>query len=267
MSGKVFLVTGGASFIAAAIAERVTGSGGSVVLADVDEAPGRQLEAELGERVRFISTDITDDRQLEALVAGAVETFGGIDSLVHAAATFDDDLLETSRAHWHRALDVNLVSAAVLAGSVVPYLEQSSNGSITLISSVSGKQSQPNRVVYSVTKAALLGLTRNAAQALAPLGIRVNAVTPGWTWSRNVERRYGSRERADLLGSEFHPLGRMADPAEVADAVIFLASDRATFITGADLAVDGGYGAIGPEALGQPFAKVPAIDEETSGEL
>jgi hypothetical protein len=267
VSGTVFVVTGGASFVAAAIAQRVVQGGGSVVLADIDEASGRQLEAELGERARFVPTDITDDGQLEALVAGAVETFGGIDSLVHAAVIFDDDLLETSRALWHRALDVNLVSAAVLAGKAVPHLAQSSNGSITLISSVSGKQSQPNRVVYSVTKAALLGLTRNAAQALAPLGIRVNAVTPGWTWSRNVQRRYGSRERADLLGSEFHPLGRMADPAEVADAVMFLASDRATFITGADLAVDGGYGAIGPEALGQPFVKVPTIDEETSGEL
>ena len=267
VSSRVFLVTGGSSFIAAALAERVVVNGGSVVLADVAEQPGRQLEAELGERARFVPTDITVDDELDALVARTVAEFGGIDSLVHAAAIFDDALLDTPRALWHRALDVNLVSAAVLAGKVAPYLERSPNGSVTFVASVSGKQSQPNRVVYSVTKAGLLGLTRNAAQALAPQGIRVNAVTPGWTWSRNVERRYGSRARADLLGAEFHPLGRMADPGEVADAVLFLASDRATFITGADLPVDGGYGAIGPEAMGQAFAKVPTVDEETAGDV
>jgi hypothetical protein len=103
-------------------------------------------------------------------------------------------------------------------------------------------------------------LVRTAAQQLAPRGIRVNAVSPGWMWSRNIERRYGTRERADALAAEFQALGRLADPEEIAQAVLFLVSDRASFVTGADLVVDGGYSAMGPEALGQAFDRVTRID-------
>jgi NAD(P)-dependent dehydrogenase (short-subunit alcohol dehydrogenase family) len=113
--------------------------------------------------------------------------------------------------------------------------------------------------VYPTTKSALLGLTRNLAQELAPDRIRVNHISLGWTWSRNIERRYGSRERADKFAAEFQALGRMADPEEVGEPVVFLCSDRSSFVTGAAIAVDGGYMALGPEALGQAFDKVPVI--------
>jgi NAD(P)-dependent dehydrogenase (short-subunit alcohol dehydrogenase family) len=130
-------------------------------------------------------------------------------------------------------------------------------GSVVIISSISGRRSQPNRLLYPTSKAALLGLSRNAAQTLAADRIRVNAVLPGWTWSRNIERRYGSRERADACAAEFQYMGRLADPEEIADAILFLLSDRASFITGAELNVDGGYLGAGPEANGQVFSKVP----------
>ena len=122
---------------------------------------------------------------------------------------------------------------------------------------------QPGRMLYNTTKAGLLMLARTGAQALAPRGIRVNTVLPGWTWSRNIEERYGSRERADAFAAEFQMLGRMADPEEIADAILYVLSDRASFMTGADLAVDGGYSALGPEALGQARAKHPGVNPPT----
>jgi NAD(P)-dependent dehydrogenase (short-subunit alcohol dehydrogenase family) len=152
----------------------------------------------------------------------------------------------------------------MLIEKAVPHMERRGGGAVVIIASISAKRSQPDRLVYPVTKSALLGLTRNSAQLLAGRSIRVNSVSPGWTWSRNIERRYGSRQRADSVAAEFQALGRLANPEEIADAVLYLLSDRASFVTGADLAVDGGYAAMGPEALGQAFEKIPVITSEGS---
>jgi NAD(P)-dependent dehydrogenase (short-subunit alcohol dehydrogenase family) len=255
--GKVAIVTGGGSYISVAIAAALAAAGASVVLAGRGTGLGADAAAGLGNGVTFVPTDVTDDAVLDRLVTSAVERHGRLDVLVGAAAIFDDERLDTSRELWHRVLDVNLVSAAVLTSKAAAQMTR--GGAIVHVTSISGRVSQPNRVVYNVTKAGLLMLVRTAGQQLAPRGIRVNAVSPGWTWSRNIERRYGTRERADALGAEFHALGRIADPEEVAQAVLFLVSDRASFVTGADLVVDGGYSAMGPEALGQAFDKVRTI--------
>jgi 3-oxoacyl-[acyl-carrier protein] reductase len=257
LDGKVAIVTGGASFVGTAIGAALATAGARVVLADRDEEHGAAAAARLGRDVVFLATDVADDDQLDRLVSSAVDRFGRLDVLVGAAAIFDDERLETSRELWHRVLDVNVVSAAVLTGKAAAHMTE--GGAIVHLASVSGQASQPNRVVYNVTKAALLMLVKTAAQQLAPRGIRVNAVSPGWMWSRNIERRYGTRERANALGAEFHALGRIADPEEVAEAVLFLVTGRASFVTGIDLVVDGGYSAMGPEALGQAFDKIRTI--------
>jgi len=257
IAGKVAIVTGGASLIGLALARRLIDAGGRAVLGDRNESVRDEVENVLGDAGTYVVGDVADDAYLDRLVAAALDRFGRLDVVVTAPAIFDDDGYETSWDLWHRALDINMIAAARLTGKAVPRLSE--GAAVVYVASVSGSVSQPDRMVYNVSKAALLMLAKTGAQALAAQGIRVNAVSPGWTWSRNIDARYGSREKADAFAAEFQPLGRMADPEEVADAVMFLISDRASFITGANLTVDGGYGAIGPEALGQARSMHPPV--------
>ncbi len=261
-AGKVAVVTGAASFIGTAICSKLVAAGARVVLGDLDDRIGGDVARDLGESARFVRTDVTRDADLDALIDTAIAELGGLDFVVSASAAFDDSQMDTTREQWHHMFDVNVIGAAMLIEKAVPHMERRGGGAVVLIASISAKRSQPNRLVYPVTKSALLGLTRNSAQLLAGRSIRVNSVSPGWTWSRNIERRYGSRERADSVAAEFQALGRLAHPDEIADAVLYLLSDRASFVTGSDLAVDGGYAAMGPEALGQAFEKIPVIAVE-----
>jgi len=258
MPARVAVMTGGASLIGVAFARRWIDAGGAIILGDRNEAAQAEIETAVGDAGRYLVGDVTDDGHLSALVGAAVTGFGRLDAVVSGPAIFEDDGYGSSRELWHRALDINLVSAARLTEAALPHL--AAGATVVYVASVSGRVAQPNRMVYNTTKAALLMLAKSGSQHLAPRGIRVNTVSPGWTWSRNVERRYGDRDRADTFAAEFQPLGRMADPAEIADAIMFLTSHQASFVTGADLVVDGGYTAIGPEALGQAAAKVPPTD-------
>ena len=258
--GKVLVATGGASLIIEALALQFASNGGKVVLGDLNTDHADELLADLGDAGRFIKTDVTSDADLDALRQTAVDEFGGVDYAVSAHTTFGCGYLDTSREQWMTSLNVNVASAVMFIEKAVPLMQQRGNGAAVLVTSVSGKSSQPNRIVYPVTKAALIGLSRNMSQALAPLGIRLNSVSPGWTWSRNIEKRYGTREHADNFAGEFHAIRRMAEPEEIADAICYVCSDGATFVTGSDFAVDGGYSAMGPEALGQPYEKFPVIN-------
>lgn len=250
MNGKVAVVIGGATMIGARVGEALAGRGATVVLADIDTAGGNRWADTLGDAVSFRRTDATSDSDLDACLAETAEKHGGIDALVYVAATYLDNGLASTRADWHQALDVNLVGMALATQKVAPYLARRGGGAIVTFGSISGKIAQPGRMLYAVSKAAILGFTRNAALALAPQNIRVNSVSPGWTWSNVIEQLSGGdKARADGVAASIHPLGRIGMPQDVGAAVAFLCSPAASFISGTDLAVDGGYSAIGPERM------------------
>lgn len=177
--GKVAVVTGGASLIGLAIARHFIAEGGRVVAGDRNESLRSEVEGALGDAGQYLSGDVTEDAYLDRLVAAAVEGFGRLDCIVTATAIFDDEGYASTWELWHRALDINMVAAARLTGKAVPYLRD--GGAVVYVASVSGSASQPDRMVYNTTKAALLMLAKTGAQELSPDGIRVNAVSPGWT--------------------------------------------------------------------------------------
>lgn len=243
------IITGGATSIGAEIVRAFAGAGYRVVIADIAVAEGEALAKTIGPQAKFLATDLAADADIERCVAGTVATFGPINAIVHAACSYVDGGIAASRADWRRSLDVNLVGAALLVREAKPHLV-APGGSIVLIGSISAKFGQAGRWLYPSSKAALLQLTRSMALDFAPSGVRVNSLSPGKTWSAPLQRKHANdRTRADAVEGTFHALARLGDAAEVARAALFLCSEAASFITGTDLAVDGGYSTMGPERM------------------
>lgn len=251
MSRRVCLVTGGAAGIGAAIAQLMGEEGGRVVVADVDEVGGEETAAAVraaGGEAIFVRCDVSREESVRDMVAAAVRAFGGVDVLVNNAAVFVLKGVEATPEDWQRSLSVNVVGNSLCTRYASEEMKKRGGGAIVNLSSISAFVAQPQFVTYSATKAAILQMTRNVALDLAPHNVRVNAVCPGTILtqaSRNHMERVGqSFDEWNAEQSSRQLLGRVGDPREVAYAVVFLASEEASFITGTHLMVDGGYVAV-----------------------
>lgn len=252
--GKVALITGGTHGIGYAIALELLREGAEVVVsglpADVDG--GRKAFAAAGCAPLIIDGDLADEAFCRSLVAATIERHGRIDCLVNNAFSFIAKGLDASRDDFERSFAVGPFAFALLIQLVAAPMKQQGGGAIVNVSSISAWIAQPNRWTYNTAKGAVAQLTRCAALDLAPYRIRVNSVSPGWIWTREVDKAADNdRETFDPIWGQFHMLGRMGHPIEIAAPVLFLLSEDASFITGTDLPVDGGYNGLGPEGLGQ----------------
>jgi NAD(P)-dependent dehydrogenase (short-subunit alcohol dehydrogenase family) len=255
---KVVIITGSATLIGAGVMRAFHARGARVVGVDIDPH-GVAVAASISPDILFMQADITEDETLAAVVARVEQQFGGIDFLVNLACSYVDDGFAASRQDWLTSYNVNIASSVMLAKACHAAMCKRGGGAIVNFSSISANVAQTGRWLYPATKAATEQLTRSMAMDLAKDHIRVNAVSPGWVWSRVMDTlTHGDRAKTDKVAAPFHLLGRVGDPEEVAEVVVFLCSDNASLVTGATYAVDGGYSAMGPE---QAVPAIPKLAE------
>ncbi|MEV0764366.1 glucose 1-dehydrogenase [Nocardia sp. NPDC050435] len=241
LTGKVALITGAARGQGEAEARLFVERGARVVLTDVLAEEGRAVAESLGAAAAFVTHDVSSAEDWASAVDTAVERFGGLDVLVNNAAIYTaKPLIDTGADELERILRINLVGSFLGIQAVVAPMTAAGGGSIVNISSQAGLQGLPGHAAYGASKWGLRGLTKTAALELGPAGIRVNSVHPGPIATPMI----GHLGLATGPGSfPTLPLGRVGLPAEVGSLVAFLASDEAAFITGAELAIDGGLAA------------------------
>jgi NAD(P)-dependent dehydrogenase (short-subunit alcohol dehydrogenase family) len=244
LAGKRVVVSGGASGIGLACAKYVVAEGGSVMIGDVNERDGEVAAEALGPAGRFVRCDVRSERDVEALVAETVKTFGRVDGLVNCAGMLVyGPLTEISADRWDESFAVNARSVFFACRAAIPELRAAGGGAIVNMSSMAGLRGGSGLTLYSATKAAMIGLTVSLALELAPDRIRVNAVCPGWidtAFNKPVIDGIGGAEATAQVVRQTTPLGRMGTAEEVAALVAYLVSEESAFVTAQALSINGG---------------------------
>ncbi len=249
VNGKVALITGAASGLGAESARRLAREGAKLVLTDVAAEAGQAVTDEVlaaGGQAIFLAHDVTDDARWGEVVAAALERYGRLDVLVNSAGVGDggEPILSSTLEGWRRIISINLDGTFLGVRHVAPLMAEAGGGSIVNLSSILGKVGFPGAAAYCASKGGVALFTKAAALELAPAGVRVNSVHPGFIETPMVinalRQSDNENEMRDMIISR-HAMGRLGVPREIADAVVFLASDESSFMTGSELVVDGGY--------------------------
>jgi NAD(P)-dependent dehydrogenase (short-subunit alcohol dehydrogenase family) len=242
LAGRTAVVTGGCSGIGLATVRRFAAEGAHVVIADVDTARGKEVADEVGGL--FVDCDVTDAEQVTALYAAAHERFGSIDVAFHNAGINppdDSSILDTGIEAWRRVQEVNLTSVFLCCKAVIPYMQAQGKGSvINMASFVAVMGAATSQISYSASKGGVLAMSRELGVELARQGIRVNALCPGPVNTPLLQELFASDPERAARRLVHVPLGRFAEPEEIAGAVAFLASDDSSFVTASQFMVDGG---------------------------
>lgn len=247
--GKRVIVTGGASGIGKATVERFLEEGAKVAIIDVSERNGAAVATELrdkGHAPLLVTGDVTNPKDVKRMVAKVLEEFGGIDVLFNNAGILVEGTVEeVSEEGWDRIMGVNVKGPFLMSKEIVPIMLEQGKGVIVNNASCSGLVGDRNAIAYNASKGAVVLMTKCLALDYAEKGIRANCVCPGEIdtpmFRQEAQARNMPVEEYRKVLCEYHPIGRLGVPVEVANAVLFLASDEASFITGTALSVDGGY--------------------------